>query len=65
MVKERSIIKWENGNLYEGEFRMNHIEGNGYMVWYDLLEKEKFKLKFRSSFNGSNNYKQNLIIIIS
>ena len=24
------------------------------------LEKEKFKLKFRSSFNGSNNYKQNL-----
>ena len=32
-------IKWENGNVFEGEFKENHMNGNGYMIWYDLFEK--------------------------
>ena len=42
--KERRIngkgkIRWAKGNLFDGHFKFNHIDGNGYMVWYDLLEK--------------------------
>ena len=32
-------IRWENGNIYEGNFKENHINGFGSMIWYDLLEK--------------------------
>ena len=32
-------IKWNNGNLYEGYFNNNIIDGNGYMIWFNLLEK--------------------------
>ena len=32
-------IRWENGNIYEGQFKINHINGYGYMIWHDLLEK--------------------------
>ena len=32
-------ITWKNGNLYDGHFKLNHIDGDGFMIWYDLLEK--------------------------
>jgi hypothetical protein len=38
-IHGKGKIKWENGNVFEGEFKENHMNGNGYMIWYDLFEK--------------------------
>ena len=38
-INGKGRIRWANGNLFDGHFKLNHIEGDGYMVWYDLLEK--------------------------
>ena len=38
-IHGKGKIKWENGNIFEGEFKENHLNGYGYMIWYDLLEK--------------------------
>ena len=38
-INGKGEITWANGNLYKGHFKFNHIDGDGYMVWYDLLEK--------------------------
>lgn len=38
-IEGEGRLKWENGNIYEGEFLSNNINGNGYMIWYDRAEK--------------------------
>ena len=38
-IHGKGKIKWENGNIFEGEFKENKMNGYGYMIWYDLLEK--------------------------
>lgn len=38
-IEGEGRLKWENGNIYDGEFIANNINGNGYMIWYDRAEK--------------------------
>ena len=32
-------IKWKTNNIFEGEICDNKMKGNGYMIWYNKLEK--------------------------
>ena len=32
-------IKWKTNNIFEGEIVDNKMKGNGYMIWYNKLEK--------------------------
>ena len=32
-------MTWNSGNIYEGDFCKGHIQGNGFMIWYDKREK--------------------------
>ena len=39
ILKGKSRIKWQSGNIFEGELANNKMSGNGYMIWYDKREK--------------------------
>ena len=38
-IHGKGKIKWENGNSFEGQFKENHMNGYGYMIWHNLYEK--------------------------
>ena len=38
-LKGKCRIKWKTGNIFEGELNDNKMCGNGYMIWFNKLEK--------------------------
>ena len=38
-LKGKCRIKWKSGNIFEGELNDNKMCGNGYMIWFNKLEK--------------------------
>ena len=38
-IHGKGKIKWDNGNVFEGQFEENHMNGYGYMIWFDIFEK--------------------------
>ena len=38
-LKGKCRIKWKSGNVFEGELNDNKMCGNGYMIWFNKLEK--------------------------
>ena len=39
VLKGKCRIKWKSGNVFEGELDDNKMCGNGYMIWFNKLEK--------------------------
>ena len=39
VLKGKCRIKWKTGNIFEGELEDNKMCGNGYMIWFNKLEK--------------------------
>ena len=39
VLKGKCRIKWKTGNVFEGELNDNKMCGNGYMIWFNKLEK--------------------------
>ena len=39
VLKGKCRIKWKSGNVFEGELNDNKMCGNGYMIWFNKLEK--------------------------
>ena len=39
VLKGKCRIKWKTGNVFEGELNNNKMCGNGYMIWFNKLEK--------------------------
>ena len=39
VLKGKCRIKWKTGNVYEGQLNDNKMCGNGYMIWFNKLEK--------------------------